>query len=132
MTMFRKFYICPGVSGDSPEEEKLLREHESEANDRGAEFYNYGWSSGEHWICSKTAHGFLGSRINPKTMRVTHSWVSFAEHERMQPLIFRKGPLSDFLQRLIGRRWYLYLACRYYLRLAQKNVTNEEGSQPCG
>src|SRR5262249_61213429 len=72
MTMFCKFYICPGVSGDSPEEEKLLREHESEANDRGAEFYNYGWASGEHWIWSKTGHGFLGARIHPKNNAGTH------------------------------------------------------------
>src|SRR5262249_41007269 len=118
------FYIAPGASGASPAEEKLLREHESEADDRGAEFYNYGWSSGGHWVCSKNAQGYFESRINPKNKRGRHSWLSYAEDERTQPLIFRKGHLSDFLKWLMGR-WYWYLAYRYYRKLAQKTVKME-------
>ena len=70
-----KFYVAPGASGKSPEEDKLLRAHEAEAEKYGAEFYNYGWGTDTNCIESKTERGILKSRIDPSTMEVSHCWI---------------------------------------------------------
>jgi hypothetical protein len=69
-----KFYIAPGASADSPEEDKMLRGHEAEAARHGAEFYNYGKALAQNSICSKTSIGILTSCIDPATMTVSHHW----------------------------------------------------------
>jgi hypothetical protein len=59
------------------DEAKLLDEHEAEAERHGAEFYNFGWASGDNFICSKTSKGVLATEIDRKTMEVSHSWKSW-------------------------------------------------------
>jgi hypothetical protein len=72
------FYVAPGAITGDPVEDRLLRSHEDEAAEQQAEFCNYGWGSDMHSICSKTPQGILTSRINPKTMRVRHTWRLWA------------------------------------------------------
>jgi hypothetical protein len=71
------FYMAPGAITGGPVEDKMLREHESEAKKRGARFYNYGWVLGRNRICSKTTHGYLTTCIDPTTMRVRHEWLRY-------------------------------------------------------
>ena len=68
------FYIAPGASGVTPEEDKMLRAHEAEAANQRAEFFNYGWGIAENCIASKTTRGKLGTQIDPVTMKVSHHW----------------------------------------------------------
>ena len=53
-------------------------EHEAEANRRGAEFYNFGWSTGDYgdWfgITSKTSRGRFSTSRHAETGEVEHFW----------------------------------------------------------
>jgi len=60
----------------------LLQLHQKEAAARSAKFQNYGWSTNENVICSRTTQGILESLINPNTMEVTHYWPSHRERLR--------------------------------------------------
>ena len=60
----------------------LIQAHEKEVASRSAKFLNYGWSSNENVICSKTTQGILESLINPNTMEVIHYWPSQRENVR--------------------------------------------------
>jgi hypothetical protein len=71
---FVTFYMAPGAPGATPEHEKMLRAHDDEAASYGAEFRNYGWGIDRYSIASKTTRGILHSHIDPKTMKVEHSW----------------------------------------------------------
>jgi hypothetical protein len=58
---------------------KACDAHEEEAEKRGAEFYNFGWSTGgfeTDWftIMSKTSHGKFWTSRHAKTGEVTHGW----------------------------------------------------------
>ena len=79
-----KFYVAPGASGESPEEDKLLRAQEAEAEKYGAEFYNYGWGTDTNCIESKTERGILESRIDPSTMEVSHCWILWKDRPSPQ------------------------------------------------
>ena len=68
------FLMGPGACPDDPAEEKLLREHEAEADRHGAEFWNYGAFLGHYALSSKTSNGYLYSKIDPAKMKVTHYW----------------------------------------------------------
>jgi hypothetical protein len=57
----------------------LAQSHQKEAAARSAKFLNYGWSTRENVICSKTTQGTLESLINPNTMEVIHYWPSHRE-----------------------------------------------------
>jgi hypothetical protein len=52
----------------------MLRAHDNEAASYGAEFRNYGWGIDAYSIASKTTRGILHTLIDPKTMKVEHSW----------------------------------------------------------
>jgi hypothetical protein len=65
------------ATGDDCVEEKLLLEHEAEAEKHGAEFINYGAYSDLHEILSKTSKGKLASWIDPVTMQVGHEWIPY-------------------------------------------------------
>ena len=60
----------------------LVQSHQKEAGARSAKFLNYGWSTRENVICSKTTQGILESLINPNTMEVIHYWPSQRENVR--------------------------------------------------
>src|SRR5262249_5922275 len=60
----------------------LVQSHQKEAGARSAKFLNYGWSTRENVICSKTTQGILESVINPNTMEVIHYWPSHRETVR--------------------------------------------------
>jgi hypothetical protein len=68
------FLMGPGACPDDPAEEKLLREHEAEADRHGAEFWNYGAFLEHYALSSKTSNGYLYSKIDPAKMKVTHYW----------------------------------------------------------
>jgi hypothetical protein len=68
----------------NPVQDELLRAHDDEAARLGVEFTNYGWASDENGICSKTTKGILDSTINPTTMRVAHSWITWEEKARRE------------------------------------------------
>ena len=57
---------------------KAWEAHEEEANRRGVEFYNFGWSSGDqgNWfgIMSKTSRGKFWTGRHVKTGEVRHDW----------------------------------------------------------
>ena len=55
-------------------EATMYKEHNKEARRRRAEFYNYGWASGDYFIHSKTSRGRLYTEIDPDTFEVTHDW----------------------------------------------------------
>jgi hypothetical protein len=69
-----KFYFAPGSSGESPDEDKMLKAHDAEAAKYGAEFFNYGKYTDRNLILSKTSRGILESRIDPATTKVSHYW----------------------------------------------------------
>jgi hypothetical protein len=79
MTEGYVFYIAPGASSGDPLEDTLLRGHEAEADAHKAEFWNYGWVTGENSICSKTSIGFLDTHIDPNTMHVSHRLITYEE-----------------------------------------------------
>jgi hypothetical protein len=57
---------------------KAVEAHEEEANRLGAEFYNFGWSSGDYgdWfvITSKTPRGKFSTSRHAKTGEIEHVW----------------------------------------------------------
>ena len=57
----------------------LVQSHQKEAASRSAKFLDYGWSTRENVICSKTTQGILESLINPNTMEVIHHWPGHRE-----------------------------------------------------
>ena len=57
----------------------LVQSHQKEAASRSAKILNYGCSTDENVICSKTSQGILESLINPNTMEVIHHWPSHRE-----------------------------------------------------
>ena len=63
----------------------LIQAHEKEVASRSAKFLNYGWSTNENVICSKTTQGILESVVNPNTMEVIHYWPG--HHERVRRLV---------------------------------------------
>ena len=72
------FYGAPGPPGaetGDPVEDALRRAHEAEVDKQGAKFGDYYWGAAENEICSKTTRGKLASRIDPETMKVSHSWL---------------------------------------------------------
>jgi len=71
------FYTAPGVETGDPIEDRLLRAHEAEAESKGARFGNYGKCLDTNRIYSKTSEGCLESRIDPKTMTVSHAWFDY-------------------------------------------------------
>jgi Protein of unknown function (DUF2695) len=83
------FLIAPGACPEDPAQERLLREHEAEADRRGAEFWNYGWGQSDYGLASKTTAGVLASQINPETMEVTHTWGTYEERERQRQRLLR-------------------------------------------
>jgi len=60
----------------------LIQSHQKEAAARSAKILNYGCSTDENVICSKTTQGVLESLINPNTMEVIHYWPSHRERVR--------------------------------------------------
>jgi hypothetical protein len=60
----------------------LVQSHQKEAGARSAKFLNYGWSTRENVIYSKTTQGILESLINPNTMEVIHYWPNHRERVR--------------------------------------------------
>ena len=60
----------------------LVQSHQKEAAARSAKFLNYGWSTNENVICSKTTQGILESVVNPNTMEVIHYWPNHRERIR--------------------------------------------------
>lgn len=71
------FYTAPGAPGNTPEEDKMLRAHEDEAERYKAEFWNYGKVVGAGFILSKTGRGILETHIDPNTAAVSHHWSSY-------------------------------------------------------
>jgi hypothetical protein len=72
-----------GYSGPGTYAEALLvQSHQKEAAARSAKILNYGWSTNENVICSKTTQGILESVVNPNTMEVIHYWPSYWERVR--------------------------------------------------
>jgi len=71
-------YRGPGTYAEA----LLVQSHQKEAASRSAKFVNYGWSTNENVICSKTTQGILESLINPNTMEVIHYWPSQRESVR--------------------------------------------------
>ena len=71
-------YRAPGTYAEA----LLVQSHQKEAGARSAKFLNYGWSTRENVICSKTTQGILESVINPNTMEVIHYWPSHRETVR--------------------------------------------------
>jgi hypothetical protein len=63
----------------------LVQSHQKEVASRYAKFLNFGWSTNENVICSKTTQGILESLINPNTMEVIHYWPS--DRERVRRLV---------------------------------------------
>ena len=68
-------YRGPGTYAEA----LLVQSHQKEAAARSAKFQNYGWSTRENVICSKTTQGILESLINPNTMEVIHHWPGHRE-----------------------------------------------------
>jgi hypothetical protein len=68
------FLFAPGFECDDPVMNKLLREHEAEADRQGAEFWNYGKVQSDRAWYSKTSKGYLDSSIDAHTTEVTHVW----------------------------------------------------------
>jgi hypothetical protein len=60
----------------------LLQADQKEAAFRSAKFLNYGWSTNENVICSKTTQAVLESVVNPNTMEVIHYWPSHRQRVR--------------------------------------------------
>ena len=71
-------YRGPGTYAEA----LLVQSHQKEAAARSAKFLNYGWSTNENVICSKTTQGILESVVNPNTMEVIHYWPSHRERVR--------------------------------------------------
>jgi hypothetical protein len=71
-------YRGPGTYAEA----LLVQSHQKEAASRSAKILNYGWSTSENVICSKTTQGILESLINPNTMEVIHYWPSQRESVR--------------------------------------------------
>jgi hypothetical protein len=77
-----EFYVFPIASGAwqdanvSPEVAKLWQEHEAEADRKGVEFFNYGWSTADDGICSKTSAGYLETSILPGG-QIVHRWQPY-------------------------------------------------------
>ena len=71
-------YRGPGTYAEA----LLLQAHQKEAGARSAKFLNYGWSTRENVICSKTTQGILESVVNPNTMEVIHHWPGLRERVR--------------------------------------------------
>ena len=63
----------------------LVQSHQKEAAPRSAKILNYGCSTDENVICSKTTQGVLESVVNPNTKEVIHYWPS--ERERVRRLV---------------------------------------------
>jgi hypothetical protein len=78
------FLMGPGACPDDPAAERLLREHEAEAERLGVEFTNYGWGTSDYGIASKTTKGILSSQIDPETMNVIHRWETYEDRERQR------------------------------------------------
>ena len=72
-------YRGPGTYAEGP----LVQSHQKEAAARSAKILNYGCSTRENVICSKTTQGILESLINPNTMEVIHYWPSQREVRRL-------------------------------------------------
>jgi hypothetical protein len=66
------FYVAP-----SPDHPEFVQQHQAEAERQGAEFYNFGASSGDDWIGSKTSKGWLHTDIDRDTGKVSHHWEPF-------------------------------------------------------
>ena len=60
----------------------LIQSHQKEAATRSAKILNYGCSTDENVICSKTTQGILESLNNPNTMEVIHHWPSHRKRLR--------------------------------------------------
>ena len=60
----------------------LVQSHQKEAGARSAKFLNYGWSTNENVICSKTTQGILEFVVNPNTMEVIQYWPNRRERVR--------------------------------------------------
>ena len=58
------------------EDAKLWQAHDAEAQQKGAEFYNYGKFVGPGQIHSKTSWGNLNSWISA-TGQIMHEWSSY-------------------------------------------------------
>lgn len=57
--------------------EALCDAHGQEADRIAAEFYNFGWASSDREITSKTTLGYLWSKIDPETGKVTHELLPY-------------------------------------------------------
>jgi hypothetical protein len=71
-------YRGPGTYAEA----LLVQSHQKEAAARSAKILNYGCSTDENVICSKTTQGILESLINPNTMEVIHYWPNHRERVR--------------------------------------------------
>jgi hypothetical protein len=87
------FYMAPGAPGATPEHEKMLRAHDDEAAGYAAEFRNYGCEIDAYSIASKTTRGILHTLIDPKTMKVEHSW-----QRRSLDILSNKVPAANAAQ----------------------------------
>jgi hypothetical protein len=77
--------IIPFTDPNSdPVQDKLAPAHDDKAVELGVEFTNWGWATDENGICSKTTKGILDSSINPNTMQVSHSWITYEERARCE------------------------------------------------
>ena len=75
----RRAWLEPLLWDDEPQNDpKVWEAHEEEANRLGAEFGNFGWSSGHYgdWfvITSKTSLGRFSTSRHAKTGEVEHFW----------------------------------------------------------
>lgn len=52
----------------------VYKAYQEEADRRGAEILNFGLSSDETGLVSKTTHGFLGTEISGDG-KISHQWV---------------------------------------------------------
>jgi hypothetical protein len=115
------FYTAPGAEAGDPVEDKLLRSHEAEAEKQGAEL-NYGWSTGDNAICSKTAKGILESNINPKTMQVRHFWTLWGSPEDLMGRhvsnwsleILKQKVLADQADQFTEEMWIVFWIGQQY------------------
>jgi hypothetical protein len=71
-------YRGPGTYAEA----LLVQSHQKEAAFRSAKILNYGCSTDENVICSKTTQGILESVVNPNTMEVIHYWPNYRERVR--------------------------------------------------
>ena len=78
------YWMGPG--GSDP----LCLAHEAEAARLGVEFRNYGWVSGDDFICSKTDKGYLGTEWDAQSQQWRHCFEQY-DKDRMVKVLMALG-----------------------------------------